>query len=55
MATTTALPRVRAEEFDLDITFTGASPVIGGQAQDTSDNCGSTSQSACVTCITEGD
>ncbi|MGH3865761.1 MAG: FxLD family lanthipeptide [Pseudonocardiaceae bacterium] len=38
-------------DFDLDVTFAENGQVIGELMDSTSDNCGSMSQSACVTCI----
>ncbi|GAA0906633.1 FxLD family lanthipeptide [Streptomyces thermoalcalitolerans] len=40
-------------DFDLDITTISSAPVLGSLLNDTSDNCGSTCQSACSnsTCI----
>ncbi len=40
------------EFFDLDVTFLDNGPVIAGLLSATDDNCGSTSASACVTCMT---
>lgn len=45
-------PGVMADEdFDLDLTFLQNGPVIAELANATSDNCGSTTQSACITCM----
>lgn len=38
------------EEFDLDIRLVESGPVIAELLRSTSDNCGSTNQSACTTC-----
>ncbi|PZT78121.1 FxLD family lantipeptide [Streptomyces sp. AC1-42W] len=45
--------RTDAGDFDLDIETVSSAPVIGALLNDTSDNCGSTCQSACSnsTCI----
>ena len=40
-------------DFDLDVSFTERGAVIAELMNSTSDNCGSTSQSACVGCITD--
>ncbi|MGI9001953.1 MAG: FxLD family lanthipeptide [Pseudonocardia sp.] len=42
-----------ATDFDLDVTFVEKGTIIAELMNSTSDNCGSTNQSACVTCITD--
>jgi FxLD family lantipeptide len=42
-------------DFELDVTFAENGPVIGELMNSTSDNCGSTSQSACTTCLSGRD
>lgn len=38
-------------EFDLDVSIVESGPVVAELMRSTDDNCGSTSQSACVTCV----
>ncbi|MEY8042175.1 MULTISPECIES: FxLD family lanthipeptide [Saccharopolyspora] len=38
-------------DFELDLTFLPQGAAVGALMNSTSDGCGSTSQSACVTCI----
>jgi FxLD family lantipeptide len=40
-------------EFDLDVTFAAKGQVIAELMNSTSDNCGSTSESACAGCISD--
>lgn len=40
-------------DFDLDVTFAEKGTVIAELMNKTSDNCGSTSESACAGCITD--
>jgi FxLD family lantipeptide len=40
-------------EFDLDVTFAEKGQAIAELMSSTSDNCGSTSQSACVGCVAD--
>ena len=40
-------------DFDLDVTFAEKGTVIAELMNKTSDNCGSTSESACVGCISD--
>lgn len=40
-------------DFDLDVTFVEKGSVLAELMNSTSDNCGSTSQSACTTCIAD--
>lgn len=40
-------------EFDLDVTFAAKGTVIAELMNSTSDNCGSTNESACAGCITD--
>ncbi|QSB06451.1 FxLD family lanthipeptide [Natronoglycomyces albus] len=46
--TTTAIDN---DEFELDITLIESGPDLGAILYDTSDNCGHTCQSACVSCM----
>lgn len=38
-------------EFDLDVSIVESGPVVAELMQATSDNCGQTDESACVTCV----
>ena len=38
------------EDFELDVTFADSGPALAELMNSTSDNCGSTTASACVTC-----
>jgi len=38
------------EDFELDVTFADNGPVLSELMRSTSDNCGGTNASACVTC-----
>lgn len=40
-------------DYDLDVSFIEHGPVISALMNSTSDNCGSTNQSACVGCFTD--
>jgi FxLD family lantipeptide len=40
-------------DFDLDVTFAEQGAVIAELMNATSDNCGSTTQSACVGCVAD--
>jgi len=42
-----------ASDFDLDVTFAENGTVIAELMNSTSDNCGSTSQSACAGCVAD--
>jgi FxLD family lantipeptide len=42
-----------AADFDLDVTFAAKGTVIAELMNSTSDNCGSTTQSACVGCVAD--
>jgi len=42
-----------AEEFDLDVTFADRGTVIGELMDSTSDDCGSSDESACAGCVTD--
>jgi FxLD family lantipeptide len=48
-----ALPSLTDEagEFDLDVSIVASGPVVADLMRNTDDNCGSTNQSACVTCF----
>lgn len=48
--TTTALNVDNDDEFDLDISIIDSGPVIPELLRSTSDNCGGTCASACVSC-----
>lgn len=41
--------------YDLDVLFAATGPAVGELMNDTSDNCGSTGESACVGCGGGGD
>lgn len=51
--TTTTATAVTTTDFDLDVTFAEKGTVIGDLMNSTSDNCGSTNESACAGCITD--
>lgn len=38
-------------DFDLDVSIVESGPVVAELMRSTDDNCGSTNQSACVTCF----
>ncbi len=38
-------------DFDLDVSIVESGPVVADLMRSTDDNCGSTNQSACVTCF----
>jgi len=42
-----------ASDFDLDVSFAEKGTVIAELMNSTSDNCGSTSQSACAGCVAD--
>ncbi|PJF01620.1 FxLD family lantipeptide [Streptomyces carminius] len=49
----TAEVSTTSSDFDLDVTFAEKGTVIAELMNKTSDNCGSTSESACAGCITD--
>jgi FxLD family lantipeptide len=51
--TTATATAVTMTDFDLDVTFAEKGTVIGALMNSTSDNCGSTDESACAGCITD--
>lgn len=51
--TTAAATAVTMTDFDLDVTFAEKGTVIGDLMNSTSDNCGSTDESACAGCIAD--
>ncbi|MFE2179060.1 FxLD family lanthipeptide [Streptomyces sp. NPDC059455] len=45
--------RTTDSDFDLDVTFAEKGSPVGELMNKTSDNCGSTTESACAGCITD--
>lgn len=41
------------DDFDLDVSFAPKGTTLAALKQSTSDNCGSTSESACAGCVTD--
>ncbi len=46
-------PTMATADLDLDVMFAAKGPAIGELMNDTSDGCGSTSQSACAGCVAD--